>query len=136
MLVVFLLACNTAPSEGVDSVGDPADTAACPPGGTTLTWGNFGEQFFVDWCQECHNYTTPAANVPEGMVFYDESFVWSVAPLILDRVVNAASATAPPMPPPPDARSSEIESRENAIRKILAIEDVQEWLTCGEPTGG
>ncbi len=115
-------------------VDSGADTGICPPGGTTLTWDNFARQFFVTWCHGCHNLEDPSAGVPEGVVFDTEAFVWTRAADILDRVVNAAQATAPEMPPPEWAYSTEMNVRELAIAKELDIGRVKEWLMCAEPS--
>jgi len=45
-----------------DPQGQPRHLAerACPPD-STLTWGNFGAPFMLDWCTGCH-----ADSLPEG----------------------------------------------------------------------
>jgi len=135
LLALLFLGCQTPASEGADSTAIPSDTGACPPGGTTHTWDNFGRQFFVDWCVVCHNREAPAPGVPPDSVFDDEAYVWSVGPAILDRVVNTTPASAPRMPPPAEARSAELETREIVVARTLDLERLVEWLNCGAPSG-
>lgn len=54
--VVVLTGCATEESPWrPDSTGQVSHLAnrACPPD-STLTWGNFGAPFMLDWCTGCH----------------------------------------------------------------------------------
>jgi hypothetical protein len=84
----------------------------CPPG-NTLTYDNFGEQFFASYCVRCHG----AANGYSSRAFT------SVQAIRADReriFVNAADDNTTMPPGPDDPPESE--------RKKLA-----DWLACGAP---
>lgn len=147
----FLLACSTpdspAPSpdtqqeasgteDDVDSADDTDasnDTGLCADG-TEYTWDNFGRQFFVDFCESCHNHTEPGSGVPPGMVFDNEEIVWSLRYPILSRVVEPGPGSAPPMPPEMDRPTTDMFIREYAIEKQIGILHLEEWLNCGGPS--
>lgn len=118
---------SAAPETGLDSAG-------CPLTGTDLDWDNFGRQFFVTWCANCHNEADPGPGVPDDMIFDEESYVWVMSERILVRVVEASAASAPPMPPPEDAYSQEVDLRELSMQKSIDIAKLGEWLNCGEPS--
>lgn len=108
---------------GVDeTIGDHP----CPPGGTTLTYDNFGKAFIDRYCQSCHaqaggggGHLTSSASygVPAGYSFGTADEVRAHKERIFAR--SAASNTS--MPPGAD-------DPPRAERDKLA-----DWLACGAP---
>ena len=85
----------------------------CPPGGTTLTYANFGQQFFGAWCVRCHG----GPNGYSSRAFTDLSTIRAQA---ADIFRNAAEDNTSMPPGPDDPPKDE--------RYKLA-----EWLACGAP---
>ncbi len=94
---------------GVEDIDDHP----CPPGGTTLTYQNFGYGFFASHCIHCHGG-------PNG---YSSRAFTTHASIRDDRARIFANSVGenPPMPPGPDDPS------EDERRKLA------EWLACGAP---
>jgi hypothetical protein len=93
--------------------GESIDERSCPPGGTKLTYENFGREFFDGHCTECHG----AANGYSSRSFQT---VESIREQKARIYVNAAASNTT-MPPGPD-------DPPRAEREKLA-----EWLACGAP---
>ena len=94
------------------------DEHPCLPGGTTLTYDNFGKGFLDRWCQGCHAAKAPERNgAPSAYAFgsRDEASVHR------DRIFAKAAAVNTSMPPGPAGPSPE-------ERQMLA-----DWLACGAP---
>jgi mono/diheme cytochrome c family protein len=85
----------------------------CPPGGTTLTYENFGQSFFSEWCVSCHG----GPNGYSSRAFTDVDSIRAQAD---DIFKNAAedNATMPPGPVGPSKAQRD---------------DLAEWLACGAP---
>ncbi len=82
-----------------------------------LTYQNFGEPFFLDWCRGCHSSGLPAGarqHAPEAVNFDDLDAVR----LHSTRIGLRATGSAPSMPPAAGPSQAE--------REMLA-----EWLACG-----
>jgi hypothetical protein len=93
--------------------GTPIDQHACPPGGTTLTYDNFGKGFFDAYCVRCHGG-------PNGY----SSRAYTTLDAIRankDRMFVNAAADNRSMPPGPDGPP-------DSARAELA-----DWLACGAP---
>ncbi len=88
-------------------------THPCPQGGTTLTYDNFGQQFFQNYCVSCHG----GSNGYSSRSFTDVATIRSQA---ADIFRNAAedNTTMPPGPydPPQEDRYK-----------------LADWLACGAP---
>jgi mono/diheme cytochrome c family protein len=85
----------------------------CPDAGTTLTYENFGQAFFAEWCVMCHG----GPNGYSSRAFTDIDTIRAQA---ADIFRNAAedNQTMPPGPNgPPKAQRAEL----------------AEWLSCGAP---
>ena len=108
LLVVLAVAAGLAACSWEDMADYP-----CPPGGTALTWDNFGHGFFQSYCVSCHG----GPNGYSSRAFTDVETVRAQA---ADIFRNAArdNTTMPPGPsdPPKDARYQ-----------------LGEWLACGAP---
>jgi len=103
LLAAVLVGCNA----------ETLDDHPCPPGGTTLTYENFGRQFFDLNCVYCHG----GANAYSSRSFTTVESIRASR----DRIyVNAAgdNTTMPPGPydPPLEERNK-----------------LAEWLACGAP---
>jgi len=96
---------------GTDTDGE-GNLPACPTGGTTLTYANFGEQFFKDYCLSCHFTGTTV----KGAVPYDsQSAIQDAA----EDIYGRAGGTNTNMPQSGTKPTSD-------ERQKLA-----EWLSCG-----
>jgi mono/diheme cytochrome c family protein len=103
MVVAAIAACSWE-----DMSGHP-----CPSGGTTLTYANFGQGFFTQWCVSCHG----GPNGYSSRAFTDITTIRAQA---ADIFRNAAEDNET-MPPGPHGPSK-------TDRYQLA-----EWLSCGAP---
>ncbi len=90
----------------------------CPPGGTDLTYKNFGGSFINAYCQSCHGSTSEdRAGAPGEFIFDTPEQVARHK----DRIFARSAAGNDSMPPGPDDPS--LEEREK----------LAEWLACGAP---
>lgn len=109
ILFVALVGSALAASCGWEEMAD----YPCPPGGTTLTYDNFGKQFFAGYCVTCHGG-------PNGYSSRSFTDVATIRAQAADIFRNAArdNTTMPPGPddPPKDQRYM-----------------LGEWLACGAP---
>jgi uncharacterized membrane protein len=92
------------------------DDAACPPGGSALTYDTFGRAFLEQHCQTCHG-ATERQGAPASFDFATLAAVQRHKARIFAR----AAADNMTMPPGPDDPPRE-------ERDKLA-----EWLACGAP---
>jgi hypothetical protein len=97
----------------VACVGTPIQDHPCPPGGTTLTYENFGEAFFQDYCIRCHGG-------PNGYSSRSFTSLDSIRAESARIFINAAGDNQF-MPPGPDGPPQ-------SERDELA-----DWLACGAP---
>lgn len=103
---------------GACNWGETIDQYPCPSAGTKLTWKNFGQSFFEQWCDRCHSAEEGDRNGAPGVdVFETDDQVKQLK----DRIFLRAADTNDSMPPGPDDPPL-------ATRKDLA-----EWLACGAP---
>lgn len=90
----------------------------CPPGGTTLTYQNFGKGFIDAQCQSCHaSRSLERRGAPAEHFFDTREDVARQAERIFVR--SAANNTS--MPPGPDDPSGEERAK------------LADWLACGAP---
>lgn len=90
----------------------------CPPGGTSLTYANFGAEFMNRYCQGCHGSAAlERAGAPGEYIFDTVEQIQRHRARIFVR----AAATNDSMPPGPDDPPF-------TERQRLA-----EWLACGAP---
>lgn len=89
------------------------DDALCPPGGTELTYENFGGPLFDAYCNECHG----------GNLAYSSRAFGSVTRIRehRERIYVTATPDNASMPPGPGGPGA-------SERAKLA-----EWLACGAP---
>lgn len=107
--VLTLTFLAVAACSGADELAD----VSCPPGGTTLSYENFGEPFFTAYCVRCHG----------GANGYSSRSFTTVASIRAqkERIFANAAAGNTAMPPGPDDPSEQ--ERDN----------LAEWLSCGAP---
>src|SRR5690349_13089648 len=75
------------------------DQQPCPTGGTALTYENFGERFFVAWCNRCHSAPDGDRNgAPDAYVFDTVMEVRAQK----ERIFARSASTNDSMPPGPD----------------------------------
>ena len=99
-------------------VYETIDQSPCPPGGTQLTYANFGKGFMDQWCQSCHgSMAVTRLGAPGEFIFDNIEEIQRHR----DRIFVRAAATNDSMPPGPMDPSI-------ADRNRLA-----EWLACGAP---
>ncbi len=98
---------------GGTDTGTNGDTLpACPTGGTTLTYANFGEQFFKDYCLSCHFTGTTV----KGALPYDSQAAIQDA---ADTIYERAGGTNTNMP-----QSGTKPTSDERVK-------LAEWLSCG-----
>jgi hypothetical protein len=90
----------------------------CPPGGTDLTYSNFGGSFINAYCQSCHGSNAEDRAGAPGEFIFDTP---EQAARHKDRIFARSAADNDSMPPGPEDPSPE-------EREKLA-----EWLACGAP---
>ena len=94
------------------------DEATCPPGGTKLTYANFGQQFFASNCDSCHSApSSDRQGAPDDYVFSTRLHIAEHK----DRIFARSAGTNDSMPPGPNDPPLD-------ERNKLA-----EWLVCGAP---
>jgi uncharacterized membrane protein len=90
----------------------------CPPGGTTLTYQNFGAAFMNGHCQTCHgSNATDRAGAPGEFIFDTREQIERHKARIFAR----SAADNDSMPPGPDDPPLEERTK------------LAEWLACGAP---
>lgn len=98
--------------------GTTIDEHPCPPGGTKLTYGNFGIHFFASYCNTCHSQPeSMRQGAPPDYVFNTPEQIRAVK----DRIFVRAAGPNDSMPPGPD-------DPPRTERDELA-----DWLACGAP---
>jgi uncharacterized membrane protein len=103
------LGCGETPA----SEGHP-----CPPGGTPLTYENFGKPFLDTRCQGCHGGRPgQREGAPESFDFGTHA----AAQQHLERIYARAADDSTSMPPGPDDPPADERAR------------LGEWLGCGAP---
>jgi hypothetical protein len=95
------------------------EEAECPPGGTELSYENFGKPFKDRYCHSCHASGAPDRHgAPAEFAFDDLDSVVRHAEHIYGRSAGDNAS----MPPGPD--DPPYEEREA----------LEEWLACGAPS--
>ena len=93
-LLLLVVSCAPDPAASVNVAGPPLDTGTDPACDEPdlPTWENWGEGFFVTWCQSCHSRTTPQrAGAPEGVDFDSASDVQQAEAAIRRTVLESRS---------------------------------------------
>lgn len=93
-LLLLAVSCAPDPAASVDAADALVDTGTDPACDEPdlPTWENWGEGFFVTWCQSCHSRTTPQrAGAPEGVDFDSASDVQQAEAAIRRTVLESRS---------------------------------------------
>ncbi len=101
------------------------EPVSCPPGGTALTWENFGQAFVGKYCLSCHSQAVsgPARQcAPAGSNFDTVAGVHGSSGEILEHATGRW-AIMPPQGIEPSPTVSE--------RQQLGL-----WVACGAPSAG
>jgi mono/diheme cytochrome c family protein len=94
------------------------DEYDCPPGGTDLTYENFGKAFFAAHCDSCHSAEIgEREGAPENYSFGGIESIRAHK----ERIFARSAAGNDSMPPGPDDPPREERDR------------LAEWLACGAP---
>ena len=90
----------------------------CPPGGTALTYENFGASFMASYCNACHSAPDGQRNgAPDDYVFDTRAEIIASK----DQIFINAADTNDAMPPGP-----------NDIQPVFRV-NLAIWLACGAP---
>lgn len=90
----------------------------CPPGGTKLTYADFGAPFMATWCQSCHgSQSLDRRGAPGEFIFDTQAQVQHHR----ERIFVRSAAGNDSMPPGPDDPGAAERGR------------LGEWLSCGAP---
>jgi len=111
VLALLALAACSASSESLEQ-------RACPPGGTPLTYDDFGAEFFARWCESCHSASSTDRNGAPADVTFDtqaQIVAWK------DRIYANAADDNTSMPLGPAGPDSETRHQ------------LGDWLACGAP---
>lgn len=94
------------------------DDYACPPGGTDLTYDNFGASFINAHCQSCHGSESNDRQGAPGEFIFDthEQVIRHK-----ERIFVRSAAENDSMPPGPD---------DPPLDERMKLAD---WLACGAP---
>jgi cytochrome c5 len=121
---VFLAACGSEPDDPpVQEDPGPATGSVCPSD-ETLTYENFGMDFFESYCTRCHSEDLTGSarhGAPIGFNWDDIDAVRENAERI-DKMAAGGPVVVNTIMPPNDPRPSDEE------RQALG-----EWLVCGAP---
>lgn len=110
--------------DGHDMPVGPASGAVCPEGGGTLTYENFGKQFFSDYCLSCHSSSVKGAarmGAPEDHNFDKLSEIDLLIDHVDQKAAKGPASTNLSMPPSGKRPSDEERAK------------LGEWLACGVP---
>lgn len=102
----------------------PPTGVVCPPGGTTLTYENFGQPFFGAYCLRCHSDQVTGDD-REGAP-WDHNFDTQFEALALKDHIDWMSGAGPNAvndQMPPDDPKPSLEERQQ----------LSEWLACDAP---
>lgn len=122
LLLAFVASFSLACDDDDREEGKP--TGSDCPATQTLTYANFGQAFFDQYCQSCHASTVMGAarmGAPADHVFDEVADIRILAEHIDERAAagpDAVNTLMPPIAPKP----TEAERRQ-----------LGEWLACGAP---
>lgn len=113
-----LAGCTDQPTLG------PPTQATCPPGGSTLTYDNFGKPFMESYCTRCHARDLTGAARQGAPTFHDFDSLFGIKAVW--NHVDETSAAGPAAfndSMPPDKPAPTKEERYQ----------LGEWIACGMP---
>ncbi|MFO0589196.1 MAG: hypothetical protein U0441_16790 [Polyangiaceae bacterium] len=118
VVAVSLAACNSSGGGegGTGSNGLPS----CPSGGTDLTYANFGQAFFTNYCNGCHSSTASSRQGAPSAINFDTQAEIQAR---VDEIYAESGDSNNSMPPSSYATQPSSDDRSN----------LTEWLSCGAP---
>jgi hypothetical protein len=118
LLLVLLAGCPADPIYG------PPTESVCPPGGTTLTYANFGQPFMESYCTRCHDQALKGAARHGAPSFHDFDTLFGIK-AVSDHIdeTTAAGPAATNDGMPNDGKAPTLEERKQ----------LGEWIACDMP---
>ena len=124
LATLIIAACGGNDDPPPDSTEPGPSSGSTCPSDSTLTYENFGMQFFADYCTRCHS-TMPEngtrSGAPRGLD-WDQIDVVREYTMQIDKMAAAGPDATNTGMPPRDPRPSVAERR-----------NLGEWLACGAP---
>jgi uncharacterized membrane protein len=121
---VLFAACGGDDDPPGQNAGPGPSSGSTCPSNSTLTYENFGRQFFEDFCTRCHS-TMPEngsrSGAPRGLDWDQLDIVRAYA-MEIDKMAAAGPDATNTSMPPRDPRPT-----------IAERQDLGEWLACGAP---
>ena len=124
MIRAAVLALLVTTGCGPDSVFGPPTETVCPPGGTTLTYTDFGKPFMEKYCNRCHSSELVGSARKGAPSFHDFDSLFGIkaVSMHIDETTGSGPAATNTGMPPDGAKPSKAE------REMLA-----QWIACGMP---
>jgi cytochrome c5 len=128
LLTLVLAACSTT------NLPTPTGTVCPDPDPQTLTWDNFGQKFFADYCTMCHASTLLRSQRNGAPLYHDYDTLRGVLeiPDHIDQYAGAGpKATNDAMPPPrcPSTPGGMI-ARDCKVPSDAERTMLSQWLAC------
>jgi hypothetical protein len=120
-LLALAILATGCPSDPI--FGPPTETE-CPPGGSTLTYANFGQPFMASYCTRCHSSELVGAQRKGAPSFHDFDSLFGVKAVSMhvdETTASGPASTNKGMPP--DGAKPTLEERKQ----------LGEWIACGMP---
>ena len=120
-LVLLLGALAGCPQD--DIWGPPTETV-CPPGGTSLTYTDFGKPFMEKYCTRCHHSELVGSARKGAPSFHDFDSLFGIKAVSghIDETTGSGPAATNTGMPPDGAKPTKAE------REMLS-----QWIACGMP---
>lgn len=119
--VVALAACGENPVFG------PPTESVCPPGGTTLTYENFGKGFMTHYCTKCHSDELMGADRMGAPSFHDFNTLFGIK-AVSDHI-DETTAAGP-------AAVNDGMPQSEPFPTLEERKQLGEWIACGMPSDG
>jgi hypothetical protein len=119
VLLVLLAGCPADPIYG------PPTESVCPPGGTTLTYSNFGQPFMESYCTRCHAQSRMGSDRHGAPSFHDFDTLFGIKAVAdhIDETTAAGPAATNDGMPNDSGPSPTLEERKQ----------LGEWIACDMP---
>ena len=107
-----------------DSIWGPPTETECPPGGTSLTYTDFGKPFMENYCTRCHSSELVGTARKGAPSFHDFDSLFGIkaVSMHIDETTGSGPAATNTGMPPDGAKPTKAE------REMLA-----QWIACGMP---
>ena len=107
-----------------DSIWGPPTETMCPPGGTSLTYTDFGKPFMEKYCTRCHSSELVGSARKGAPSFHDFDTLFGIKAVSghIDETTGSGPAATNTGMPPDGAKPTKAE------REMLS-----QWIACGMP---